>query len=109
MTWVRGAVGRESGRSPCLFNPTKSKCIQQTECEQQQPSTSTYFRKYNDWTAARKGNETNKEDHVNRGLYTVDGSLHTRKDLPLVKGNVIKPPTKTKAQQKQHDIQDKVL
>ena len=44
----------------------------------------------------------------NRGLYTVDGSLHPRKDLQLVKGNVIKAPTKTKAQQKQHDIQDKV-
>jgi hypothetical protein len=41
-------------------------------------------------------------------LYTVDGSLHTRKDLQLVKGNVIKAPTKTKSQQKQHDIQDKV-
>ena len=44
-------------------------------------------------------------------MYTVDGSLHTRKDLQLVKGNhgnVIKAPTKTKAQQKQHDIQDKV-
>jgi hypothetical protein len=35
----------------------------------------------------------------NRGLYSVDGSLHPRKDLQLVKGNVIKAPTKTKAQQ----------
>ncbi len=41
-------------------------------------------------------------------MYTVDGSLHTRKDLQLVKGNVIKAPTKTKAQQKQRDIQDKI-
>ncbi len=41
-------------------------------------------------------------------MYAVDGSLHTRKDLQLVKGNVIKAPTKTKAQQKQHDIQDKI-
>ena len=41
-------------------------------------------------------------------MYTVDGSLHTRKDLQLVKGNVIKAPTKTKAQQKQGDMQDKV-
>ncbi len=30
------------------------------------------------------------------------------KDLQLVKGNVIKAPTKIKAQQKQHDIQDEV-
>ena len=52
--------------------------------------------------------ETHKIEDVNRGLYTVDGSLHPRKDLQLVKGNVIKAPTKTKAQQKQHDIQDKV-
>ena len=52
--------------------------------------------------------ETHKVEEVNRGLYTVDGSLHTRKDLQLVKGNVIKAPTKTKAQQKQHDIQDEV-
>ncbi len=44
----------------------------------------------------------------NRGLYTVDGSLYPRKDLQLVKGKVIKAPTKTKAQQKQQDIQDKV-
>ena len=29
-------------------------------------------------------------------------------DLQSVKGNVIKAPTKTKAQQKQHDAQDKV-
>ncbi len=50
--------------------------------------------------------ETRKVEDVNRGLYTVDCSLHTRKDLQLVKGNVIKVPTKTKAQQKQHDIQD---
>ena len=52
--------------------------------------------------------ETHKIEDVNRGLYTVDSSLHPRKDLQLVKGNVIKAPTKTKAQQKQHDIQDKV-
>ena len=52
--------------------------------------------------------ETHKIEDVNRGLYTVDGSLHTRKDLQLVKGNLIKAPTKTKSQQKQHDIQDKV-
>ena len=52
--------------------------------------------------------QTHKVEDVNRGLYTVDGSLHTRKDLQLVKGNVIKAPTKTKAQQKQRDIQDKV-
>ena len=52
--------------------------------------------------------EIHKVDNVNRGLYTVDGSIHPRKDLQLVKGNVIKAPTKTKAQQKQRDIQDKV-
>jgi hypothetical protein len=43
--------------------------------------------------------ETHKVEEVNRGLYTVDGSLHTRKDLQLVKGNVIKAPTKTKLHQ----------
>ena len=52
--------------------------------------------------------EIHKVDNVNRGLYTVDGSIHPRKDLQLVKGNVIKAHTKTKAQQKQRDIQDKV-
>ncbi len=51
--------------------------------------------------------ETHKVDDVTRGLYTVDGSLHTRKDLQVVKGNLIKAPTKTKAQQKR-DIQGKV-
>jgi hypothetical protein len=51
--------------------------------------------------------ETHGIEDVNRGLYTVDGSLHPRKDLQ-VKGNVINAPTKTKAQQKKHDIQDKV-
>jgi hypothetical protein len=39
--------------------------------------------------------ETHKVEDVNRGLYTVDSSLHTRKDLQLVKGDVIKAPTKT--------------
>ena len=34
--------------------------------------------------------------------------MHPRKDLQLKKGNVVKAPTKTKAQQRQHDIQDKV-
>ncbi len=34
--------------------------------------------------------ETHKVADVNRGLYTVDGSLHTRKDSQLVKGIVIK-------------------
>ncbi len=29
--------------------------------------------------------EMHNIDDVNRGLYTVDGSLHTRKDLQLVK------------------------
>jgi hypothetical protein len=52
--------------------------------------------------------EIHKLEDKNRGLYTVDGSIHPRKDLQLVKGNVIKAPTKTKAQQKQYDIQDKV-
>jgi hypothetical protein len=52
--------------------------------------------------------ETHKVEDVNRELYTVDGSLHTRKDLQLVKGNVIKAPTKTKAQQNKNDVQNKV-
>ncbi len=52
--------------------------------------------------------ETHKVEDVNRGLQTVDGSLHTRKDLQLVKGDVTKAPAKTITQQKQRDIQDKV-
>ncbi len=48
--------------------------------------------------------ERHRIEDVKRGLYKVDGSLHPRKDLQLVKGNVIKAPTKTKAQQKQHEI-----
>ena len=52
--------------------------------------------------------EVHKVEEKNRGLYKVDGFLHPRKDLQLIKGNIIKAPTKTKAQQKRHDIQDKV-
>ena len=52
--------------------------------------------------------ETHKVDEINRGLYKVNGVIHPRKDLQLVKGNVIKAPTKTKAQQKQRDTRDKV-
>jgi hypothetical protein len=40
--------------------------------------------------------ETHKVENVNGGLYTVDGSLHPRKDLQLVKGNVIKHLTRPK-------------
>ncbi len=42
--------------------------------------------------------ETHKDkvEDVNRGLYTVDGSLHTRKDLQLVKGILIKHLTRLK-------------
>ncbi len=50
--------------------------------------------------------ETHKVEDVNGGLFIVDGSLHPRNDLQLVKGNVIKAPSKTKAQQKKHDVQD---
>ncbi len=52
--------------------------------------------------------ETHKVEYVNRGLYTVDGSEHPRKDLQFEKGNVTKAPTKSKAQPKQHDIKDTV-
>ncbi len=52
--------------------------------------------------------EVHKIDEKNRGLYKVDDFLHPRKDLQLIKGNIINTPTKTKAQQKRHDIQDKV-
>ncbi len=52
--------------------------------------------------------ETHKIDEINRGLYKVNGVIYPRKDLQLVKGNVIKAPTKTKTQQKKRDIQDKV-
>ncbi len=34
--------------------------------------------------------DTHQVEDVNRGLYTVDGSLNTRKDLQLVKGNIIR-------------------
>jgi hypothetical protein len=34
--------------------------------------------------------------------------LHPRKDVQIVKGSVIKPPTKTKAQQNKNDIQNQV-
>ena len=34
--------------------------------------------------------EIHKVEDVNRGLYTVDGSLHPRKDLQLVKDNIYK-------------------
>jgi hypothetical protein len=55
------------------------------------------------------GMEIHKVENVNRGVYTVDGSLHPRKDLQVVKGNVIKAPTKTlQSTTKQHDIQDKI-
>jgi hypothetical protein len=42
--------------------------------------------------------ETHRVEDVNRELYTVDGSLHPRKDLQQRLCN--KEPTKTKAQQK---------
>ncbi len=53
--------------------------------------------------------EMHTVEDKNRGLYTVDGSLHPRKDVQLVKGNVIKAPIKTSAQQKQHDIKEKFV
>jgi len=42
------------------------------------------------------------------GLYKVDGSFHPRKDVQLVKGVVIKPPTKTKAEKQKIDKINKV-
>ncbi len=36
--------------------------------------------------------EMHKVEDKNRGSYTVDGALHPKKDLQLVKGNVIKAP-----------------
>ena len=47
-------------------------------------------------------------EDTDKGLYKVDGSFHPRKDLQLVKGNIIKAPTKTKAQQVKYNIQNKV-
>jgi hypothetical protein len=52
--------------------------------------------------------EVHKVKEKNIGLYKVDGFRHPRKDFKLIKGNVIEAQTKTKAQQKKHDIQDKV-
>ncbi len=53
--------------------------------------------------------EMHKVEDKNRGSCIVDGSLHSMKDLQLIKGNVIKAPTRTSIQQKQleHDTQDK--
>jgi transposase InsO family protein len=42
------------------------------------------------------------------GLYKVDGTYHPRKDVQLVKGVVIKPPTKTKAEKQKIDKINKV-
>ena len=42
------------------------------------------------------------------GLYKVDSMLHPRKDVQLVKGVVIKPPTKTKAEKQKIDKINKV-
>jgi hypothetical protein len=33
-------------------------------------------------------------ENINRGSYTVDGSLNPRKDLQIVKGNVLNAPTR---------------
>ncbi len=44
---------------------------------------------------------------VDRGLYTVDGSLHPRKDLQIVKGNVINHLQRPKHKIK-HYVQNKV-
>ena len=52
--------------------------------------------------------EIHKVEDTDKGLYKVDGSFHPRKDLQLVKGNIIKAPTKTKAQQVKYNIQNKV-
>ncbi len=46
--------------------------------------------------------KTLKIEDVHTWLYIVDGALHPRKGLQLVKGFLIKAPTKTEAQQKQH-------
>ena len=57
----------------------------------------------NQWTE-----ETSTIQAKSHGLYKVDGMLHPRKDVQIVKGVVIKPPTKTKAQQNKNDIQNQV-
>jgi hypothetical protein len=41
-------------------------------------------------------------------LYQVDGIFHPRKDVQIVKGVVIKPPPKTKAQKQATDKLNKV-
>ena len=47
-----------------------------------------------------------KVEEKNRGLYTVDGTLHPRRDLHLVNGNIIKAPTKWyQTKPKKHAIQ----
>jgi len=52
--------------------------------------------------------EIHKVENKDKGLYQVDGTFHPRKDLQLVKGNIIKAPIKTKAQQVKYNIQNKV-
>jgi hypothetical protein len=52
--------------------------------------------------------EISQVQSKSHGLYMVDNVLHPRKDVQIVKGVVIKPPTKTKAQQNKNDIQNQV-
>jgi len=64
------------------------------------------FRKESDPTYSQDLNTVVTNNH--NGLYIVDGKLHTRKDLQLVKGAVIQSPQPT-AQQKQRDkVKDQV-
>lgn len=58
------------------------------------------FRKESDPTYGKELHTVDKNNH--NGLYMVDGRLHTRKDLQLVKGSVI-PAKQPTAQQKQAD------
>jgi hypothetical protein len=48
--------------------------------------------------------EIHKVEDTTRGLHAVDGSLPPRKDLQLVKGNIIKALPRLKCK---HDIQNK--
>jgi hypothetical protein len=48
--------------------------------------------------------EIHRVEDMNRGLYMVDGSLHPRKGLQIVKGIAIEALTRTKAQQSNNMI-----
>ena len=64
------------------------------------------FRKESDPTYSHDLNTVVTNEH--NGLYIVDGKLHTRKDLQLVKGAVIQSPQPTPQQKQKQKVKDQV-